>query len=202
MLAQPQLAFLEIDTTGLERTDEIVRFTLIDAKGQVLEDCLIKPATRELGSQVSAINGITPEQLRDALPMTRAWERIQRALRGRTMLSFGLGWDLEQLHRAARLHRLTPIQDQGECLQLHAARYYHREYGLKLAELCARVGTPLPAYPKQTSLDRARGQLAVLQGFAQAITDVRPPVVCAPETPFPLNTASAGDGFDPFLDLP
>ncbi len=199
-LALPHLVFMEIDTTGLDFRDEIIRFTLVDREGKVLEDCLIQPATRTLDPQVSETNGIKPEVLEDALPMAHAWGRIQQALRGRSVISFGLEWDLTQLNRAARLHNLAPVQVRGECLQRHATRYYNREYSLKLAELCARVGAPLPDYPNQTSLDRAHGQLAVLQAFAQAVTDVRPPVVRIPGAVFSPKPAGAKEDFDPYLD--
>lgn len=46
----------EIDTTGLERPDEITRFPLVDARGQMLENCLIRSALRKPGPQASAIN--------------------------------------------------------------------------------------------------------------------------------------------------
>lgn len=199
-LGLPGLAFMEIDTTGLEYNDEMIRFTLIDKAGNVLEDCLIKPTTRVLGPQASAINGIKPEQLYEALPIIQAWERIQQALRDRSVMSFGLEWDQQQLDRAARRHGLARIRVRGECLQRQATRYYQGEYGLRLAELCARAGAPLPDHPHQTSLDRAQGQRVILQAFAQAITDVRPPVAHAAELRSSLDFEGVTDDFDPFLD--
>ncbi|HVU66416.1 MAG TPA: exonuclease domain-containing protein [Ktedonobacteraceae bacterium] len=198
-LELPEVVFMEIDTTGLDYRDEMVRFTLVNREGIVLEDCLIKPTTRLLSPQASEINGIQPEQLENALPITNAWERIQQALRGRHVISFGLEWDVAQLDSTAARHGLAHILVPGDCLQRHATRYYHREYSLKLAELCTRIGSPLPNHPHQTSLDRARGQLAVLQAFAQAITDVRPPVVLAPKAEHATEPFESDD-FDPFLD--
>ncbi len=200
-LALPELAFMEIDTTGLHYQDEMIRFTLVSREGTILEDCLIKPSSRRLNPQASHINGIQPEQLEDALPITQAWERIQLALRGCHVVSFGLQWDVEQLGSTAVRHGFAPLLVTGDCLQRHATRYYQREYSLKLADLCARVGSPLPDHPHQTSLDRARGQLAVLQAFAQAITDVRSPAVPAPEVVRSTEAYETGDDFDPFLDL-
>jgi hypothetical protein len=70
VLALPNLAFMEIDTTGLKDTDEIIRFTLIDRDGCLIEDVLMRPTARQLNLEVSQINGITPEQLaHDGIPI-------------------------------------------------------------------------------------------------------------------------------------
>src|SRR5579859_2856944 len=51
ILALRNLAFLEIDTTGLDPADEVIRFTLLDRENNVLEDLFIKPAERPLSVQ-------------------------------------------------------------------------------------------------------------------------------------------------------
>ena len=199
ILALPNLAFMEIDTTGLNTHDEMVRFTLLDAAGQIIEDCLIKPTVSRLGSQASEVNGIMPGQLENALPMEHAWERIQQVLRRRYEISFNQEWDIQQLDKAASRHSLTRVLVIGECLQLRATSYYNREYYLKLAELCARVGSPLPVPPHQTSLDRARGQRVVLRAFAQAITDLRTPTGDEARKNSGDEEAMGGDDFAPLL---
>ena len=40
----------------------------------------------------------------------------------------------------------------------------------KLSTLCAHIGHPLPEYPHQTALDRARGQIVLLEALAQGFT--------------------------------
>ncbi|HEY4386204.1 MAG TPA: hypothetical protein VGN34_17240, partial [Ktedonobacteraceae bacterium] len=175
VLALPNLAFMEIDTTGLQLEDELIRFTLVDGQGQIIEDCLIKPISRVLTNTVSAINGIPPEQLeRDGLALPVAWERIQRAVSGRYIISYGQDWDLNMLTQVATRQTLEPLLIIGDDLQRHCTQYYQREYYLKLAELCARVNSPLPEPPAQTAWDRAKGQRAVLNGIAAGVTDLRP----------------------------
>lgn len=199
-LAMPNLAFMEIDTTGLDVHDEIIRFTLLDTAGQTIEDCLIKPTVGQLGTQTGEINGIRPSQLENALSIEHAWGRIQQALRGRYVVSFNQEWDIQQLDKTAARHGSTRILIIGECLQRRATSYYNREYYLTLAEICSRIGSPLPASPKQTSLDRAHGQRAVLRAFAQAITDLRAPATGEARNNDAGEEAIAGDDFDPFLD--
>ena len=53
VLAMRNLAFLELDTTGLDAEDEIIRFTLIDSSLNVIDDFLIKPTNRRLSEGAS-----------------------------------------------------------------------------------------------------------------------------------------------------
>src|SRR5436309_6029173 len=45
VLAMENLRFMELDTTGLSNTDDIIRFTLLNRMGTLVEDVLIKPST-------------------------------------------------------------------------------------------------------------------------------------------------------------
>lgn len=201
--AIPSLVFLEIDTTGLQSEDELIRFTLVDASSEVLNDWLIQPVERKLTAEASATNGITPEQLAQGLPLAEVWSDLQQALNGKYVLSFNQEWDRRVLQQTAEQRGLEPLVFVGECLQRHATLYYHREYYLTLEALCERVGALLPAKPHQTSIDRARGQRALLLALARAITDLR-----LPQPARPARTASAyssptnqtSDDFDPFLN--
>ena len=196
VLAMRDLAFLELDTTGLDAEDEIIRFTLIDRSLTIIDDFLIKPATRRLSAGVSRVNGITPEHLeREGIPIKEAWERVQAALSGRYVVSYSQGWDLQQLKTASARHALDPVMVIGDDLQRHTFQYYHREYNLTLANICERIGHPLPEYPNQTSLDRARGQAHIMTAMANAVTDVRPGKTQAVRTDSEgdLDTDALGD---------
>lgn len=199
--ALPNLVFLEVDTTGLDDEDEITRLTLLDGAGKLLLDVLIRPTTRPLSPSASFASGITSEQLAQGLALEEAWDRFQEHLHGCYVLSFNQRWDMEQLERAATRHGLSTVQVIGDCLQQHATRYYHGEYYLKLEEVCARAGAPLPEKPQQTSIDRAQGQRAVLHAMAHAITDLRPAVLTGETTAaLALRTEAESDEWDPFLD--
>jgi len=55
-LAMRDLAFLELDTTGLEATDEIIRFTLIDSSLNSIDDFFIKPTGRRLSAKAGFVS--------------------------------------------------------------------------------------------------------------------------------------------------
>lgn len=175
VLAMRDVAFLELDTTGLEATDEIIRFTLIDSSLNTIDDFLMKPIGSRLSEKASFVNGIKAEQVeQEGLHITEAWERIRAAFAGRYIVSYSQRWDLQQLKAAAERHTLEPVHKIiGDDLQQHTTLYYHKEYYLTLANICERIGHPLPEHPNQTSLDRAKGQVHIMTAMANAVTDIR-----------------------------
>ena len=80
---------------------------------------------------------------------------------------------------------------------LRAQDYYEASYYPKLADLCERLGAPLPPHPQQDALDRARGQVHLLRMMAQGITQAT--VAWSAFT----TTEQADPSRDPFLpDFP
>ena len=161
---------LKIDTTGLTPDDEIVRVAVVNGQEQVTLDLLVKP-TRRLSAGASVANGLTDTDLANAPALSEVWEQIRAALVGRYVLVFSPDFDEKLLNAEAKRHDLVPIIFVGDSIQHHATYYYNREYFLTLEDLCQRMGHPLMS---RNAVDRARGQLAVVQEMAEGVTDVRP----------------------------
>ncbi|EFH88803.1 hypothetical protein [Ktedonobacter racemifer] len=188
VLALPNMALLEIDTTGLSEDAEIVRVTLLSPTGTLIDDILIKPKY-PLTPRLSEINGLRNEDLEQALSIREAWPRIAESLEGRYILSFAQDFDREKLNETALRDQLPRINFIGEDLQLHLGHFLGNSY-IKLAEACTRIGHPLPERPHQTGVDRARGQLHTLQAMANAVTS------CNTSTPAPGADNSEDQSFD------
>ncbi|GHO72850.1 hypothetical protein KSD_06210 [Ktedonobacter sp. SOSP1-85] len=190
VLALPNLTLLEIDTTGLSEDAEIVRVTLLDRTGTIIDDILIKPKD-PLTPRLSEINGIRNEDLEHAPSIREAWSRIEQCLQGRYIVSFAQNFDRDKLSEAAHRDQLPRINFIGEDLQMHLGHFLGNSY-IKLADACARVGHPLPERPHQTGVDRAKGQLHVLQAMANAVTSCttslpKPGVENSEDLSFDLN---------------
>ena len=170
MQANDGVRFLEIDTTGLSDQDEIVRVTLMDLTGTLQDDLFFKPS-HPLSVEASAANGLTDTMLHFAPSLLDMWEIIRVRIYGHYVLSFSQAFDTKKLEEAAARHHLPPIAIVGEDLQRHATQYYNREYYLRLADLCERIGHPLKS---NSAVDRATGQYHILKAMAEGITDVRP----------------------------
>ena len=190
----PTLAFLEVDTDGLSADADILRLSLVDQTGAVLYDQLVQPR-RPLGDKIAWLTGITPQMLEHAPTPAQVWRSFEfaRAFVGRYILSFNLEFDLGKLKESATRYDLPPLPLVGECLMLRAQEYYGAGLYPKLADLCQRLGHPLPEHPLQDALDRARGQVCLLRAMAQGITHA--PV--APPVPDEAESRQAGDPFLP-----
>jgi DNA polymerase III epsilon subunit-like protein len=195
LLAFPNLAFLEVDTDGLDADADIVRLAVIDQTGAVLYDQLVQPR-RPISPKIAHLTGLTQERLSAAPRLVEVWEQVQAALAGRYVLSFNLEFDQQQLTTKARRCDLPLLTFIGECLMLRAQEYYAAAFYPKLADLCERLGYPLPDHPHQDALDRARGQVHLLRAMAQGITHAQPAHQVADE-------AESRESGDPFLpDFP
>lgn len=171
----PNLVFLEVDTTGLDAgRDEITRIVVLDGTGTLVDDILINPE-RSISEEASQASGLRNADVSHAPVLREVWERIQKALRGRYVVSFSWRFDTEHLNTSAQRHQLPPLLLIGDDLQRHCTQYYHREYSLSLETLCDRIGHSLPRKPRQDAQDRALGQYHLLQALAAAVSDVRPP---------------------------
>lgn len=197
LLAFPNLAFLEVDTDGLGAESDLLRIALVDQAGIVLYDQLLQPR-HPISARIAHITGLTQEQLSDAPCLAEAWETVGAAMRGRYVLSFNLEFDTGKLAENAARSHLPPLPLVGDCLMQRAQEYYGEYHYPRLSALCERLGFALPDHPQQDALDRARGQVSLLQAMAQGLT----------RAPRVQETQAAGadeppDDGDPFLpDFP
>ncbi|GHO85584.1 3'-5' exonuclease [Dictyobacter formicarum] len=164
--AMPNLVFLEVDTTGLHEDAEIVRLVVLNLREETLLDCLVTP-TQQLSRQMVTITGITNVEIKaKGVPVAQALAQLRRVIHGAYVLSYNLEFDVSKLRESVHRHHLDEITIIGEDLMERAMSYLHLSSYPKLEGLCQQLGQPLPPQPHQTALDRARGQIAVLNAIA------------------------------------
>lgn len=175
----PNLAFLVLDTTGLESFADIIRILLVDGSGEPIYHQVIR-SERASQRPNTSYTGITQEQMDAAPTLTECWPMVFAALKGRYTLAYGHDWVQERLNDNTSFYALSPIHLIGDCLQQTAAQYFRSLYNKKLADLCARIGHPLPT--PALAIDRAKGQIALLNAMANGITQVKlEPVADVPD---------------------
>jgi len=191
----PNLAFLEVDTTGLHEDAEIIRLCALPASGgSPLIDILVKPS-HPLSSLISTITGISNDHVQqEGIDSISALTRLQGTLRGKYVLSYNLEFDIKKLQEAAQRGGVQPITMIGDDLMARAMRYFSLRSYPKLEDLCKRIEHPLPERPQQTILDRARGQRHLLNAMAQIITGP----ANAPATPTADKETSDDEDEHPF----
>jgi Exonuclease len=200
VLACPNLAFLEVDTTGLGQDAYIIRVLVLDREARVLFDTFIHPP-RPLSAQILQLTGIQQDEVDAAPTLAEAWPSILAALLGRYLLAFNLAFDLEQLIRNAEREQLDPPILIAECLMQRWMAYADARLYPKLAVPCQQIGSPLPTHPRQTAYHRACGRRALMQAMASGFVDSRSPARPLEETTLTPTTTDAIVTFE-VEDLP
>jgi len=164
------LVFLEVDTTGLTKYDEVCRVLLLNINKQIIDDILVKPG-RELNEGAANANGLTMQDLENAETFPQAYEHIREVLRGRYIVSYGLQFDEKAINQTCEIYRLPTIKLIGDCLQQRAGKYWGKS-SIKLSEAAHSIGDEMPARPHQTAHDRAMAQQSVLYAMSVGVYDV------------------------------
>jgi DNA polymerase III epsilon subunit-like protein len=165
----PNLAFLELDTDGLSDDADMIRVVLRGSDGSTLYAQTIQPR-RPISEKITALTAVRPEEVEHAPPFAQIWPDLRAALQGRYVLSYNLPFDRDKLRQNAERCGVEPVALIGECLMQRSQQYFHHASYPKLADLCRRIGFPLPDHPQQNAWDRARGQIHLLEAMSQGIT--------------------------------
>src|SRR2546421_5904144 len=174
VLQLPNLAFLDLDTDGLSTDADIIRVVLLAKDSSALYAQTIQPR-RPISEKITALTAVGPEEVEHAPTFAQIWPDLCAALQGRYMLSYNLPFDRDKLRQNAERLGVEPVALIGECLMQRSQQYFHLYSYPKLAELCRRIGFPLPDHPLQSAWDRARGQRHLLEAMGQGITFAQEP---------------------------
>lgn len=117
--------FLDVETTGLGDTDQVVEIAIIDARGVVLLDTLVRP-TVPVSEAAAAIHGISADQLASAPTWDAVISQVRSLLDGSLVICHGAHFDASQIDQSCQanglatphviawkctLHLLTPAND-------------------------------------------------------------------------------------------
>ena len=93
---------LDTETTGLHAgRDEILQLSIIDGNGKVLFDELVKPAHRKKWVEAQEINGITPEIVKNKLPLSAYDDKLSGIFRNALkIVGYNLEFDLKFLEKS------------------------------------------------------------------------------------------------------
>jgi DNA polymerase III epsilon subunit-like protein len=167
----PNLVFLELDTTGLSLDAEIIHALVLDASGAVLLSVYARPS-EPMSANIAHITGITNDVLGErGVSIAELIALVRDTLKGKYVLSYNLHFDANKLSETTTRLRQENIPIIGDDLMQQAMHYFGTSSYPKLELLCSSIGHPLPEHPHQLALDRARGQLALLNALATVVTD-------------------------------
>lgn len=111
----PNLVFLDTETTGLEREDEIIEIAVLDRTGTVLFESLVQP-TQPIHPDAQATHHLTTMQLQTAPRLPAIAETLTRCLQGRMVVMYNADFDTRLLQQSFTRYNLTLPKAQSLCL--------------------------------------------------------------------------------------
>lgn len=91
--------YIDTETTGLDKTDEIVEISIVDFDGSLLYSSLLKPS-KAIPAETSRIHGITNEMVASSQNWLVQWPTIRNYLYGRTIAAYNAPFDVRMMQQS------------------------------------------------------------------------------------------------------
>ena len=101
-----QPVYLDTETTGLNKTDQIVEVCVIDHEGAILLNSLVKP-TVKIPYDAIRVHHITDEMVKNAPTWPEVWPQLAVVLSERRCAIYNADYDVRLLQQSHRAHGLT-----------------------------------------------------------------------------------------------
>ncbi|KKL75010.1 hypothetical protein LCGC14_2059140 [marine sediment metagenome] len=148
--------FLDTETTGLDRSAEIVNIAVIDHDGTELMNTLVRP-TLPIPERTTAIHGIRNEDVADAPTFADIQLNIGSLLYDRLVVIYNKNFDLRLMKQSAKANLEFPLTRCA--MELYAQFYgdwneYHKSYRWqKQAAAAKQLGIEMPANLHRAAAD-------------------------------------------------
>lgn len=97
--------YIDTETTGLDKNDEIVEISIIDHDGSILLTSLIKPS-QSIPLEAQKIHGISNEMVAASPAWPILWQRIRNVLYGRTIAAYNAPFDMRMMQQSHARYRV------------------------------------------------------------------------------------------------
>ncbi len=102
---QSRPVFLDTETTGLDKTDEIIEISIIESDGSLLLQSLVKPS-RNIPTEATRVHGIGNLDVQKAPPWPFLWPKIRSLLYGRMIVAYNAPFDLRMMQQTHSRYRM------------------------------------------------------------------------------------------------
>lgn len=108
--------YMDTETTGLERNDEIIEISIIDDEENVLFASLVKPS-QPIPTSSTMIHGITDADVQNARTWPVVWPEVRSAMFGRVVVIYNQDFDIRLMQQSHARYRL-PWRDRFNAVDL------------------------------------------------------------------------------------
>ena len=131
--------FIDTETTGLSKTDQVIEIAVIDGLGAVLMDCRIRP-TVPINPHAQAVHGISARNLASMPTWAHVHSRFQAVIEGKTVVAFNASFDTAIISQTAAAFGLGVHFKRVECAMSLAADHLGAGRRISLANAAKAVG--------------------------------------------------------------
>ena len=97
--------YLDTETTGLEKQDEIIEISILDFDGAILLESYVRPAN-PLTSAATRIHGITNAMVVNAPTWPALWPQIRGFLFSRLVIAYNSPFDLRMMQQSHSCYKI------------------------------------------------------------------------------------------------
>jgi DNA polymerase III epsilon subunit-like protein len=144
--------YLDTETTGLGKYDQVIEIGLVDDQGNVLFDQLVK-THKKIDPAAGRVHGITEKMLESAPTWESVWSQAEAILMNRRIGVYNVEFDvrlIKQSHYPSGIRWSLPEENFFDIMKLYARFYgdrdpYHHSYRYQSLEQAGRqCGIRLP----------------------------------------------------------
>lgn len=133
LLRRKDVLILDTETTGLGNA-EVIELSVIDLRGRVLLDTLIRPKVGSINPYAHRVHGISLEMLADQPSWPDVLPELERVAGRATLLAWNAQFDRQMLVNSSLAWRLEPPRLLFVCaMRLYARLHGRRAYALHRA---------------------------------------------------------------------
>jgi DNA polymerase-3 subunit epsilon len=114
--------FVDTETTGLNKDDEIIENCIVDAYGAILLDSLVKP-TKPIPPEATMINGITNKDVMRAPKWPTLYDKVRIILEGRLVIAYNSAFDRRMVCQTNEKYGLAQINATWQCAMITYAGF-------------------------------------------------------------------------------
>lgn len=172
LLDRDDVFILDTETTGLKNA-EVIEVAVIDTRGKVLLDTLVKPRKAAMNPYAQRVHGISLNMLSDAPEWPDVQPGLQRVLDRGTVLAWNAGFDSRMLNESNQAWELPHDRFLFVCaMRLYARLFGRRSYALHKAIADAQLDHLLQIH----SSHRALGDVQLVHGLLRAANPKGPTI--------------------------
>ena len=142
--------FLDTETTGFSKHDQIVEIAIIDHEGTVLMDTLIKP-TVPISYHAIQVHGINEHKVKNAPSFADIWPTLLEILNNRPVVIYNQSFDLRMIRQSQQAHGITAMEPP----QVYCAMEMYTAFRgkAKLEVAAEQCGIPVPTNRHRAAAD-------------------------------------------------